>query len=73
MKGNFQVRFLEGGGQVTARLHSAYRLATRWLEGGLGVALRSHEGRIGVALRLVITHIFSGLGLGNVIHNILIH
>ncbi len=23
MKGNFQVRFLEGGGQVTARLHSA--------------------------------------------------
>ena len=28
MKGNFQVRFLEGGGQVTARLHSA------WLRGG---------------------------------------
>ena len=24
MKGNFQVRFLEGGGQVTARLHSAW-------------------------------------------------
>ena len=23
MKGNFHVRFLEGGGQVTARLHSA--------------------------------------------------
>ena len=30
MKGNFHVRFLEGGGQVTARLHSA------WPRGGLG-------------------------------------
>ena len=43
MKGNFQVRFLEGGGQVTARLHSAwpctgYLLPSRWLWGGLGVA-----------------------------------
>jgi hypothetical protein len=43
MKGNFQVRFLEGGGRVTARLHSAwlqgaYRLATRWPEGGPRVA-----------------------------------
>ena len=26
MKGNFQVRFLEGGGLATARLHSAFRL-----------------------------------------------
>jgi hypothetical protein len=44
MKGNFQVRFLEGGGQVTARLHSAclcgaYQQALGWPWGGLGVAL----------------------------------
>ena len=29
MKGNFQVRFLEGGGLATACLHSAHVLQTR--------------------------------------------
>ena len=58
MRGNSHVRFLGGRGRVTARaypawLWGAYRLATRWPEGSLRVALGGFSRREGNAVSTI--------------------
>jgi hypothetical protein len=57
---------------LRAGLCQAAKLAHRTERGGLEVALGWLWGGFEVALGLVITHIFSGHGLGDLIRNILI-